>query len=86
MRPCALAYAILVAGCLSAQAGPIDVTGARGELPIVRVADLDGHYRSSAGERANWRYRASYTRWLHNEYLRAGYPVRHPSRRTYVRW
>jgi hypothetical protein len=86
MRTCAVACTICVAGSLSAQASPVDVAGTRGDLPIVRVADLDGHHRSSAGERANWRYRATYTRWLHNEYVRAGYPIRHPSRRIYVRW
>jgi hypothetical protein len=29
----------------------------------------------------HWRYRAAYMRWLHNEYVRAGYPVHHYRRR-----
>ena len=56
---------------------------------VVRVADLDAPHQSAHGRAdsyRNWRYRASYIRWLHMEYARAGYPVRHPSRRTYRRW
>jgi hypothetical protein len=48
---------------------------------VVPAADLDwtGRAGRSRHSRADWhwRYRAAYTRWLHNEYVRAGYPVRH---------
>jgi hypothetical protein len=52
-------------------------------VPVVtRVADLDRpsarrpHARHADPD-WQWRYRAAYTRWLHNEYVRAGFPVRH---------
>jgi hypothetical protein len=53
---------------------------------VTRVADLDrpaiGHpYRRDSY--AHWRYRAAYTRWLHNEYVVAGYPVNQYRARTY---
>lgn len=86
MRHCVVVSAILAASVLAAQAGPVDVAGKRGEFPLVHIADLDSQYRGRVGEHAHWRYRAAYTRWLHNEYVRAGYPVRHPSRRIYSRW
>ena len=57
---------------------------------VTSVADLDtsprvrgDRYRGS-DVRWQWRYRAAYTRWLHNEYSRAGYPVQHRQFRTYV--
>ena len=59
--------------------------------PVVRVADLDRpmHTHSYRHYRADsyfyWRYRAAYTRWIHNEYVRAGYPVRHRQFRTMTR-
>ena len=47
---------------------------------------VDGRrWLTDANTRWHWRYRAAYTRWLHNEYTRAGYPVRHHQFRTYVR-
>jgi len=58
---------------------------------VTRVADLDTRVytrRGRSGDRDtywSWRYRAAYTRWLHNEYARAGYPVEHRQYRTYVR-
>jgi hypothetical protein len=59
-----------------------------GGSAVVRAADLDsrgyGHAYRSRGH-WDWRYRAAYTRWMHNEYLRAGYPVGHPHFRTYAR-
>jgi hypothetical protein len=45
---------------------------------ITRVADLGPSAHGHA--RASWHYRAAYTRWLHNEYVRAGHPVRHHCR------
>ena len=57
------------------------------ESALIRVADLDGptYNRRHADAYWYWRYRASYTRWMHNEYVRAGYPVRHRQFRTYER-
>ena len=51
------------------------------ESPLILAADLDAPARAHPGHgRAdsygNWHYRAAYTRWLHNEHVRAGYPVR----------
>ena len=86
MHRCVVASVILAASSLAVQAGPTEVTGARGELPLVKVADLNSQYRARTDKHAHWRYRAFYTRWLHNEYVRAGHPVPHPSRRTYSRW
>ncbi len=63
---------------------------AESDSAVMRVADLD---RPSSRRHAHarhvdtywhWRYRARYTRWLHNEYVNAGYPVRHTYSRTYV--
>lgn len=56
---------------------------------VARVADLDRpssarSYRHRAEAYWHWHYRAAYTRWMHNEYVRAGYPVRHRQFRTYV--
>jgi hypothetical protein len=57
---------------------------------LMRVADLErplsrrhAHHRH-VDTYWHWRYRAHYTRWLHNEYVNAGYPVRHANSRTYV--
>lgn len=48
--------------------------------PVTLVADLDApayaHRPGRADSYWHWRYRAAYTRWLHNEYVRAGYPIR----------
>lgn len=58
---------------------------------VVPVADLDrpmhadAYGRNRADAYFYWRYRAAYTRWMHNEYVRAGYPVRHRQFRTYAR-
>lgn len=57
----------------------------------VNIADLDRaahahtyrHYHADAYW--HWRYRAAYTRWVHNEHVRAGYPVRLRHIRTYMR-
>ena len=63
---------------------------AESDSAVMRVADLD---RPSSRRHAHarhvdtywhWRYRARYTRWLHNEYVNAGYPVRHTYSRMYV--
>ena len=51
---------------------------------VTRVADLDRPARARSDMRWHWRYQAAYTRWLHNEYARAGYPVQHRQFRTYV--
>lgn len=57
---------------------------------VTPVADLDRsrtmrqpRYRR-ADSHWNWRYRAAYTRWLHNEYVNAGFPVRHYGSPTYI--
>ena len=53
---------------------------------VTLVADLDrpAHTRRyRGGSHANWRYRAAYTRWLHNEYVVAGYPVHQYRSPTY---
>jgi hypothetical protein len=55
---------------------------------VVRVADLDRStytrtHRELASGRWSWRYRAAYTRWLHNEYVVAGYPVNQYRAPTY---
>lgn len=58
---------------------------------VVPVADLDhtAHARPYRHHHADaywhWRYRAGYTRWMHNEHVRAGYPVRLRHGRTYIR-
>ena len=57
---------------------------------VVPVADLDRAgpvraYRYHADAYWHWRYRAAYTRWMHNERVRAGYPVRLRHNRIYVR-
>jgi hypothetical protein len=52
---------------------------------VTPVADLDGPRHARIDTRSQVRYRAAYTRWLHNEYARAGYPVQHRQFRTYVR-
>lgn len=56
---------------------------------VTTVADLDAPRSAYRPYRADvywhWRYRAAYVRWMHNEYVRAGYPVRHRQFRTYAR-
>ena len=58
---------------------------------VIPVADLDRQMHTDTYRRHRadayyyWRYRAAYTRWMHNEYVRAGYPVRHRQFRTYAR-
>jgi hypothetical protein len=56
---------------------------------VITVADLDRTAGTHRIHRADaywhWRYRAAYVRWMHNEYVRAGYPVRHRQFRTYAR-
>lgn len=47
----------------------------------VRAADLDrpalrGAHRARVDSYWHWHYRAAYTRWLHLNNVRAGYPVR----------
>ena len=92
MRLCALRTWAWVAGVILS-AGP---AAAFERLPqpdagaslMTAVADLDARdrvyrHRDSDGYRAH--YRAAYTRWLHNEYVRAGYPIEHKQYRTYVR-
>ena len=83
----ALAFMAAVAS-VTVSADAFDKPG-RAETLVVRVADMDGPHHSAHGRAdsyRHWHYRASYIRWLHTEYARAGYPVRHPSRRTYRRW
>ncbi len=52
----------------------------------IHVADLDRPAfgrRHHAGHHWHWRKRAAYTRWLHNEYVVAGYPVNQYRSPTY---
>jgi hypothetical protein len=62
------------------------------ESPVIRAADLDRplHTHSYRPYRADsywyWRYRATYSRWMYNESVRAGYPVQHRQFRTYERF
>jgi hypothetical protein len=57
------------------------------EGTVVRIADLDRPAGARRLHRANayahWRYRAGYIRWLHNEYVVAGYPVNQYRSPTY---
>ena len=89
MRYSLIALVLLaVVTLFSVSAGALD-RSARAESLVVRVADMDTPHQSAHGRAdsyRHWRYRAAYTRWLHTEYVRAGHPVRHPSRRTYRRW
>lgn len=60
------------------------------ESPVIRAAGLDRSlhthsYRRRADAYWYWRYRATYSRWMYNEYVRAGYPVQHRQFRTYKR-
>ena len=96
MRRMVLVMALALPLVLSAASAP---TLALDRLPrpgdtapvAVHVADLDHavharayrHYHADAYW--HWRYRAAYTRWMHNEHVRAGYPVRLRHSRTYTR-
>ncbi len=92
-RPLALMAVALPLALCAAPALALDRIPRPGQdaSAVVRVADLDRtlpaharrHYRADANW--HWRYRAAYTRWMHNEYVRAGYPVRHRQFRTYAR-
>ncbi len=89
MRYGVIALALLAAVVLvTVSASAFDKLSGAPSL-VVRVADMDASHPSAHGRAdsyRHWRYRASYIRWLHMEYARAGYPVRHPSRRTYRNW
>jgi hypothetical protein len=59
-----------------------------GDTIAERIADLDRpmsgpNTRVRRDTTAHWRYRAAYTRWLHNEYVVAGYPVNQYRSSTY---
>ena len=62
-----------------------------GASHVSRVADLETrpfartHRNRDANPYWQWRYRAAYTRWLHNEYVHSGYPVEHRQYKTYAR-
>ncbi len=77
-----LALGVTPALALDRPANPADGSGV-----ITRVADLDRPARAyrQHGPRhyRYWRYRAAYTRWLHNEYVVAGYPVHQYRTPTY---
>jgi hypothetical protein len=80
MRLGATALVLLATTSVPAFASSLDKPS-RPESPVILAADLDAAARPHAGHgRAdsywNWHYRAAYTRWLHNEYVRAGYPIR----------
>jgi len=91
MRYGAIALAALgMIVAASADALPLERTISSDPL-VLRIADLDTPHHfdrsryGSTDTHWHWRYRAAYTRWLHSEYVRAGYPVRHWSRKTHVR-
>lgn len=89
MRYGVIALALLASGALVTVSASAFDKPSRAQSLVVRVADMDTPHPSAHGRAdsyRHWRYRASYIRWLHTEYARAGYPVRHPSRRTYRRW
>lgn len=83
--------ALCFAAALTLWAGPalaIDrlPAPATADTNVVAVADLDRSARvrtHRSGSHGNWRYRAAYTRWLHNEYVVAGYPVHQYRSPTY---
>jgi hypothetical protein len=54
---------------------------------VVPAADLDrpafGRRAHRFGSHGHWRNRAAYVRWLHNEYVVAGYPVNQYRSPTY---
>lgn len=83
-----IAFALLLAICVQPALALDRLPQPEADSSIVRIADLDrpsraGRYRADAYW--YWRYRAAYTRWMHNEYSRAGHPVRHRQFRTYAR-
>jgi len=89
MRYGLIALALLAVVALGTVSASAFEKPAQAASLVVRVADMDAPHHSAHGRAdsyRHWRYRASYVRWLHAEYVRAGYPVRHPSRRTYRRW
>ncbi len=80
MRLGATAFVLLTATSVPVFAGSLEKPS-RTESPVILAADLSapahaqpGHGR--ADSYGNWHYRAAYTRWLHSEYIRAGYPIR----------
>ena len=93
MRSVALSAAgaaVLVAFASSALAlGRVPKPNVQEPSNVVHVADLTApagvHRPYRADSYRNWRYRAAYVRWMHNELVRAGYPVKHPHLKTYAR-
>ena len=80
MRMGATALVLLTATAVPAFASPLEKP-LRADSPLILAADMDAPARAHpAPGRAdtywNWQYRAAYTRWLHNEYVKAGYPIR----------
>jgi hypothetical protein len=80
MRLGATAFVLLAASSVSVAASALDQPS-RIDSPVILAADLDAPARMHSGHGRpesywNWRYRAAYTRWLHNEHVRAGYPIR----------
>ena len=72
----------------SAMQRPAEPWGAR--TLVTRIADMEHHgkrrrARAHRGNSAYWHYRLSSARWLHNQYVNAGYPARrYLSAGTYV--
>jgi hypothetical protein len=80
MRLGATALVLFAATSVPALASSLDKPS-RTDSPVILAADLDAPARAQPGQGrvdsyGNWRYRAAYTRWLHNEYVKAGYPIR----------
>ena len=84
--PLALAAALTV--CI-APASALDRPPSPGvpASSVVRAADPDrpmyGRGYRGVGSHWHWRDRAAYTRWLHNEYVVAGFPVNQYRSPTY---
>ena len=81
MRLGATAFVLLAATSVPVFATSLEKPS-RTDSAVVLAADLDAPTRAHQPGHGrvdsywNWRYRAAYTRWLHNEYVKAGYPVR----------
>lgn len=87
LMPLALSAALYAAPVLALDRVPL---AGNADSAVVPAADLDRPARDTyrtgrADSYWYWRYRAAYTRWMHNEYSRSGFPVRHRQFRTYAR-
>lgn len=80
MRLGATAFVLLAATSVPALPSSLEKpSGTTSRLILAADMDAPAHARPGHGRVDsywNWHYRAAYTRWLHNEYVRAGYPIR----------